>query len=944
MSVNQALSGAARSCWAKSPWDRATGAILGESLSLARHLSDTMAIAEYLWDEFLPEHVKELIGRTFGGGAQGRAVTAFLAGAHDCGKASAAFAVMAPRLAQSMAEQGLTTRVTKDSDGRLEVRHEVVGYLAMSEWLMTAHGFDAESAKSLAMVIGGHHGAPPGQELIAKARKRADLRGEGLWQTTREEFLAWAAAESGALVFLESWAALKIPQGVQAALCGIVIIADWVASNEHYFPLDELEPGRARADRAWRELGLPGPWHAAAPPADPDAHLRSRFTLPDDATARPLQRAAREAAERLERPALMIIEAAMGDGKTEAAWLATEILARHFGLGGVYDALPTQATSNAIFHRMNDWVSHLEAADGGLVSAFLAHNKRDLDEDYYKLRYPGRYPSVGIDDSGIDRRDIEAVVHSWLSDRKRGLLSSFVVGTIDQVLMMALKARHVALRHLAFAGKVMILDEVHSFDEYMNVFLDRALEWLAGYEVPVIVLSATLPPARRRQMVAAYEKGSPYRSSTDEPSADPPVSAYPLITVTQGGAERFTLTPEAGGRSSSVRVQALADTDGALIELLKEKLAAGGCAVVIRNTVGRAQATADAVRASFGPQDVTLAHARFLAFDRASRDRSLLQLFGNGSEAQRPDRHIVVATQVVEQSLDLDFDLMVSDLAPMDLLLQRAGRLHRHPRASRPSTVATPALYVSGARWHEHPPAPNEGSAAVYGMAKLLRAAAVLRLEAGDTRVLRLPGDIPQLVAQAYSDELVPPPGWESTWAEAEDVERNTLATKKSNAEAFRLGRPGPPGEPLIGWIAGGHKNADPEAASGHAARGTVREGADSIEVVVLNRDEIDGMARIPEGHPSHAGAQISLTLPPPDWQLRRAALTSTIQINGFQLRGSMDAVIEALELATDLSGWDATPELRGQLVLRLDGDGQAIVGGHRFTYSAEDGMRIERA
>ena len=940
------LSRAARSVWAKSPYDRTTGSPLGESLSLARHLDDTMAVAGYLWDEFLPAHTRELIGSAFGGDDEGRAALSFLAGSHDSGKASPAFAVMVPHLAQRMAEHGLTTRITKDADGRQQARHEIVGHIAMRDWLKNRHGFEPNTANSLAMVIGGHHGAPPETKQIAFAAEHPELIGEGLWAEVRAEFLTWAAAESGADRFLSSWAALRIPQTVQALLCGIVIIADWVASNEHYFPYEEHEDRGIRARRAWQALDLPRPWHAAEPLADADAQLRTRFNLPHGAHARPLQHAAADAARGVQHPCLMIIEAAMGDGKTEASWLAAEILAHRFGLGGVYDALPTQATSNAIFQRMRDWIGHLDAGgDGDLVSVFLAHNKRDLDDDYQQLRYRGRHRGIGDDGPQVERADVEAVVHSWLADRKRGMLSSFVTGTIDQVLMTALMSRHVALRHLALAGKVVILDEVHSYSEFMNVYLDRALTWLAGYDVPVIILSATLPPARRRDLIAAYESGSP-RGRGDAPFVDPSVSAYPLITVTQGGGERLTLAPEPSGRGGRIRLRALDDTDAATAELLAEKLRDGGCAVVIRNTVRRAQATAAVLRERFGAESITLAHSRFLAFDRAHSDRELLRLFGNGKDAERPSMHIVVATQVVEQSLDVDFDLMVSDLAPMDLLLQRAGRLHRHPRLDRPERVREPLLYVSGVRWWETPPAPNEGFVKVYGADSLLRAAAVLRLETRAERVVELPSDIPALVAHAYSDELEAPSGWFEAWEKARNDAISLSAKKRSEARAFCLAAPDTRGRYLAGWISGGHLDADPESAKGHAARAAVRDGAGGIEVVVLLKDEIDGMAVIPPGHPTHAGAQIPLMLPPDDWRLRRAVLTSTIQIGEHQLGGgaATDAFIEALEQRTSTAGWDATPELRGQLVLLLDASGEAVVGGRRFTYSRADGMRIERA
>ncbi len=223
------------------------------------------------------------------------------------------------------------------------------------------------------------------------------------------------------------------------------------------------------------------------------------------------------------------------------------------------------------------------------------------------------------------------------------MLSSFVVGTIDQLLFMGLKSRHLALRHLAVAGKVVIIDEAHAYDTYMNSYLDRALSWLGAYRVPVIVLSATLPAKRRRELAEAYVgKANPDLDLSGLESA----RKYPLLTVVEPDG---SATPEAvspSGRESRIHMERLSDDLATLGERLALELAGGGCALVVRNTVDRVLETAAYLRDRFGIDSVSVAHARFVDIDRADKDADLLDRFGppESSRGRRPtDLHIVVA-------------------------------------------------------------------------------------------------------------------------------------------------------------------------------------------------------------------------------------------------------------------------------------------------------------
>ncbi|MEK8106498.1 hypothetical protein NKG94_17000 [Micromonospora sp. M12] len=179
-------------------------------------------------------------------------------------------------------------------------------------------------------------------------------------------------------------------------------------------------------------------------------------------------------------------------------------MARRTGASGCYLALPTRATSDAMFARMLSWLRRLPDAQVGRGDrdVRLAHGKAALNPEYDQLRMTSLPSGIAEDTGGA-----AIGVHRWLAGPKRTLLSSFVVGTIDQLLFAALRSKHLVLRHLGLAGKVVVIDEAHAYDVYMGRFLDRALEWLGAYGVPVVVLSATLPAHRRAELMAAYDNG-----------------------------------------------------------------------------------------------------------------------------------------------------------------------------------------------------------------------------------------------------------------------------------------------------------------------------------------------------------------------------------------------------------------------------------------------------
>ncbi len=922
-------------------------------------MEDSAAVAGLLWDRWLPCSVRRLVGEGLPEGeVDGRRLAVWLAGVHDIGKATPAFACQVEPLADRMRDAGLAMwgleRVRVD---RRLAPHGLAGQVLLSEWLEERQGWTGRQSGQFAVVVGGHHGVPPDHVQLKGLYDRPELlrspgESEVLWRRVQDELLEACAEEFGVAGQFGAWRSVKLSQPVQVLLSALVIMADWIASNSDlfpYFPEGASRSGAQRVAAAWAGLRLPEPWRPREPEGSVGELFASRFDLPEGAKPRPVQEEAVRLARSTPVPGLMVIEAPMGEGKTEAALAVAEVFAARSGAGGVFFALPTMATGNAMFDRLLEWLERLPVEDGARLSVLLAHSKAALNDTFAGLLREGRQTIAAVDvdgeveggrGSGGGGVCAELVAHQWLRGRKKALLSSFVAGTVDQLLFAGLKSRHLALRHLAVAGKVVVIDEAHAYDAYMNVYLDRVLSWLGEYRVPVVVLSATLPAGRRRELAQAYAGGGAGAGLGVLEEA----VGYPLVTAVAPGAEPVVCEPGASGRGGAVWLERLDEGDPeALAQWLEGELRDGGCALVVRNTVARVVETARALRGRFGDAAVTVAHARFLDLDRAAKDRDLLARFGPDGKrgGERPARHIVVASQVVEQSLDVDFDLLVSDLCPVDLLLQRMGRLHRHERW-RPERLRVARCLVTGVDWSGEVPLPVRGSVSVYGEYALLRAAAVLLPHVGEGgRAVRLPQDISPLVQAAYGDGEVGPQEWAQVMGAAREKHVVRRLEQGRSAEVFRIGEVGRPGRPLLGWLAAGVGDAD-DSAAGQAQ---VRDGRESVEVLVVQRRRDGVLTTVPWLGRGLGGLELPIDAVPGPRAARAVAASGLRLPVQFSLPGVVDKVIGELEELC-VPAWQSkdSPWLAGQLILVLDADCQTHLSGFRLTYSQVDGLEVTGA
>ncbi|NLC14258.1 MAG: CRISPR-associated helicase Cas3', partial [Chloroflexi bacterium] len=539
--------------------------------------------------------------------------------------------------------------------------------------------------------------------------------------------------------------------------------------------------------------------------------------------------------------------------------------------------------------------------------------KAQFNEDYTRL--PGG--STNICD---DEKNGQLIVHQWFEGRKKSLLADFVVGTIDQLLMMALRQKHVMLRHLGLAGKIVIIDECHAYDAYMSQYLERTLQWLGIYKVPVIVLSATLPTAMRKRVVHAYLNHTESDYLPEE--AWMTSRGYPLITWSDGD-EISNHTVIGEERKTAIQISCLSSE--ALVSVLADKMTEGGCIGLIYNTVKRAQQAARILSEHFGVDTVELIHSRFLAPDRALKEQKILNELGPaGLSGARPPFRIVVGTQVLEQSLNIDFDLLVTELCPMDLLLQRIGRLHRFDFARPPQLQAAQCLILD-----LDEETFDEGSEYIYGKYLLMRTRALL------PETITLPDDIPDLVQDTYSDTNEDD-GNASELNNAKENHLQLVERKKQRANGFRLKQPRTADcrESMLGMLEG--------ATSDQNAEATVRDSDESIEIILLHRNALGDLfigdpageavvidpARVPESDLAKNMARQRIRLP--------QVLCSPWKI------GNTITELEDINRKS-FSAFQQSPWLNGELILVYETHSGSSLNGYRMFYDQKMGLSYEK-
>ncbi len=933
-------------------------------LPVLHHLLDVGACAWAILGRE-PQATRDLLTADFGTDTDtARRWTCALAALHDLGKASPAFQHKAPELAARV------WAVLPEQDYSKNTPHGMVTQKLLPDLLTrTGRDWPERVARGVAGAIGCHHG-----QRESSSDYRAPDRGAGpQWDRVQEELLTLVLRgfdlEHAPPPPITDWTGEAFMR-----LAGLTSFADWVGSSfemtanpdplAYSNPAAYVQQAGERASMALDAIG----WTVREPLVPQPRPLDETFAFLPDFKARPLQTLLAEVLSASDsRPALVLVEAPMGEGKTEAAFYSHLQLQNAAGHRGLYVALPTQATGNAMYTRLREFLGQqitaraepvtvdLQLLHGGaaLHSGYQANlsatvqmnaqtRARPTDEQKHKIR-----PNL----PGEPGDSVHA--GEWFSHRKRALLSEYGVGTVDQALLGVLNVNHQFVRLWGLGNRVVVLDEVHAYDTYTTQLIQTLCRWLRALKSSVIIMSATLPAQTRRELLSAWNV---------MPDTAP---TYPRLTVARTG-DAAPISHHIPGPRRRLALN-LKATDPAPEAMAAQAVAlahAGGTVTVIVNTVQRAQDILRVVREMLGkryrsirrgsshPQrvNVHLYHARYPADERSEREKRVLRHLGqqpahyeqDGQERtddQRPERFILIATQVAEQSLDFDTDVMISDLAPIDLLLQRAGRLHRHDKNNgRRGAHEQPVLYVAGlGNWPEQP-LDDYHWKYIYAPALMYRTWHAL----GGRTQITLPDDLDDLVQGVYDPASPPLDG-------LSDTQRNTLAKADRKLQHQRqqhgtlgdqahIGTPDNlldlPHQPSWGEPDGEPTNDDTDPSKGEMRFGT-RLGDESFRIVPVHRHEGAIYLNIKDRIP----AQI-LKLGKGDWDSARTIYARSFQVSRYDVIDHFRR--NPPRRGTAHEGWGAHPLLRDAMPLVLD-DGEATLGRTHLRLDPELGLTYER-
>lgn len=852
--------------WAKTSRDND-----GRWHPLMLHMLDVAASAEAILDRE-PESTRTRMAAVLGlEWAQARPWLLFLIACHDLGKACPGFQCKWKNLSNLDAGRSPNT----------DINHAFVSQIALSAWLQE-QGWPEELAELVADAVGCHHGERASPKTLDDHMGNRRALGKDEWAEARCG-LVEALVEVLSPAITPTKETLSGPDFM--LLSGLTSFADWIGSNEEWFPFgtptdcDELQgwfrQSQIKASHALDRLG----WQHRTPLSKESQSFKKVFGF----APRPLQQAVADALADLKKPAILLLEAPMGEGKTEAAFFAHLELQRRFGHRGLYIALPTKATGNAMFKRTLKFL-----CDQGInrrLDLQLVHGGALLNDTFEELKVSGIYDSQ-------KRGEVRA--GEWFTNKKRALLSEYGVGTVDQALLPILPVRHNFVRLWGLANRVVVFDEIHAYDAYTGTLLIHLLRWLLALGSSVVLLSATLSPSIRHKIATVITNTLPEQEAE-----------YPRLSVFQHGQKvrqkHFQADP---ARRQTVRLQALTPDLSDMYVSLEACLTQGGMGLALLNTVQRAQdlyrlfsdgepLERDGQRVGKRLADgmeVFLFHARFPADRRQKREEQALETFGRS--AHRIGRKILIATQVAEQSLDLDFDLIATDLAPIDLVLQRAGRLWRHARSSRP--VPEPLLLVAGLA-DDAPPSFGKplwwGS--VYREDILLRTWSLLR---GKQQVT-LQDEIDALVQAVYEEQVGVP-----------ESAQERLDKALMTSDGKTIAHTGQANQSIIGFPDDASWN-DParfvlydedEPGVHRTLMAQTRLGEDSVVVIPLWSEDSYDSKVTPDFHQSKR------------WFLRAMSL-------------ARDCVVQKLRKLGVPEGWKESSLLRNCFPLRLNLDGRWI-------------------
>lgn len=605
----------------------------------------------------------------------------FFLALHDLGKFAESFQFVIPKLFNKL--QGKTISY-KQPYSRKHFGHDSIGFLLWKGFAFNnfaqqiQHGCASNAddwwdiLKWFLETSNGHHGLPVKQnnkslsdyftefdlqntvELIEALRKLFSLKIHPSIELDKDYDRLYKKLSEA------SW-----------ILAGFNVLADWIGSGEQFEYISETKSLK----QYWRGTALRKAeiaiQYASILPCKSNVELDPLSELLDlsqNAKLTPLQELMRTI--RIpNKPQLFIIEDATGAGKTEACLILLNRLMSKGLANGFYLGLPTMATADGLYPRVQKAYNKFYL-DDQKPSLILAHSSAKLSDKFTDTIISSEHAIT--EQSYMD--DASSICQEWLADnRKKALLAHIGVGTIDQAFLSVLKTKYQSLRLIGLLGKVLVIDEAHAYDAYMGKELEVLLQVHAALGGSAIIMSATLPFSVRQKFAKAFLSGLSLKPLELEQK-----DAYPLLTHVWNGHKEevgFNLNPEKAKKDVQI---VFVHSEDEIYKLINQSIDSDQSVCWIRNSVKDARLTFQRLKNEF--KNIELFHARFTVIDRSRIQDRVMNAIDKDSCFEQRHGKLVIATQVVEQSLDLDFDVMITDLAPIDLLLQRAGRMHRHVR------------------------------------------------------------------------------------------------------------------------------------------------------------------------------------------------------------------------------------------------------------------------
>ncbi len=697
----------------------------------------------------------------------------FFLSIHDLGKFSDAF--------QGQIKEIYTKLYPNQTSKVYNIRHDSLGYIlwekeffikqrkGFSGRLKESNFFNLNSEKGesikyflniLIAITTGHHGRPPSKTGYTHNTVPLDdyftqNNKEDSFQFLTETYKLFFREED--LIHFEKYEFDSISKNLKDIsfwLAGLSVLCDWIGSNKDIFL---YKSDSIPLETYWKEFAIPRAEEAIKKAGILPSKVSS-YTFPTDlfkylTTPTPLQNEC-HSLELKKEPQLFILEDVTGSGKTEAALILAKRLMLNNGYDGLFIGLPTMATSNGMYSRVASFYKKIYEQNTN-PSLVLAHGAKNLSSEFSNSIL---YDSKSKDKSySKDEESASASCASWLADSsKKSMLSDVAIGTIDQALISILLSKFQSLRLIGLMNKVLILDEIHAYDSYMNGLIKALLKAQARIGGSVILLSATLPENLKKEFISAFQKPN------DEDSQDNELNNhFPLITQVYKNSEIIFKELETREEvKRTVKINFLHKEED-IYSLIQKSLDEKKSVCWIRNTVSDAMNSYEYFSNKLPKENLILFHARFAMGDRLDKEKNILSTFGKISNSEIRNGKLVIATQVIEQSLDLDFDVMISDIAPIDLIIQRAGRLHRHTRDENGNRIdgkdkrEKPILYIHSPEI-THSPNKNwfsaflKGSSFVYPDHGKIFLTTKILFEKGE---LKMPEEARNLIEFVYSEK-----------------------------------------------------------------------------------------------------------------------------------------------------------------------------------------------